>query len=67
MKAYERFLNYARTYTQSADEQGVTPSTPCQWDLARMLEKEMKEAARRLEFEIAAALRDEIIQLRGQN
>jgi excinuclease ABC subunit B len=31
------------------------------------LEKEMKEAARRLEFEIAAALRDEIIQLRGQN
>ncbi len=30
------------------------------------LEKEMKEAARRLEFELAAALRDEIIQLRGE-
>ncbi len=30
------------------------------------LEKEMKEAARRLEFEIAAALRDEMIQLRGE-
>ena len=43
MRAYERFLNYAKVYTQSADEQGVTPSTPCQWDLARMLEKEMKE------------------------
>ena len=43
MRAYERFLNYAKVYTQSADEQGITPSTPCQWDLARMLEKEMKE------------------------
>ena len=30
------------------------------------LEKEMKDAARRLEFEIAAALRDEIIQLKGE-
>ena len=30
------------------------------------LEKEMREAARRLEFELAAALRDEIIQLRGE-
>ena len=43
MRAYERFLNYAKVYTQSADEQGVTPSTPCQWDLARMLEREMKD------------------------
>ena len=30
------------------------------------LEKEMKEAARMLEFEIAAALRDQIIKLRGK-
>lgn len=30
------------------------------------LEKEMKEAAKMLEFEIAAALRDQIIQLRGE-
>ena len=29
------------------------------------LEKEMKEAAKMLEFEVAAALRDQIIQLRG--
>ena len=43
MRAYERFLNYVKVYTQSAEEQGVTPSTPCQWDLARMLEREMKE------------------------
>ena len=30
------------------------------------LEKQMKEAARMLEFEIAADLRDRIIQLRGK-
>ena len=35
--------------------------------LIARLEKEMKEAARRLEFEIAAALRDEIIELKGMN
>ena len=30
------------------------------------LEKEMKEASRRLEFEYAAVLRDQIIELRGK-
>ena len=30
------------------------------------LEKEMKEASRRLEFEYAAILRDQIIELRGK-
>ena len=30
------------------------------------LEKEMKEAAKLLEFELAAALRDQIIELRGK-
>ncbi len=43
MRAYERFLTYAKIYTESADDTGVTPSTPCQWDLARLLEKELKE------------------------
>ena len=31
------------------------------------LEKQMKEAARMLEFEVAAALRDRIIKLRGES
>ena len=31
------------------------------------LEKQMKEAAKMLEFELAAALRDQIIELRGEN
>ena len=30
-------------------------------------EKQMKEAARMMEYEYAAALRDQIIELRGQN
>ena len=30
------------------------------------LEKQMKDAAKMLEFELAAALRDEIITLRGK-
>lgn len=43
MRAYERFLTYARIHTQSADGAGVTPSTPCQWDLARLLADELRE------------------------
>lgn len=43
MRAYERFLKYAKIYTQSADGTGMTPSTPCQWDLARELERELRE------------------------
>ena len=36
-------------------------------ELIAKLEKEMKEAAKMLEFEVAAALRDQIIQLRGKD
>lgn len=43
MRAYERFLNYVKVHTQSSEESGVTPSTPCQWDLARMLAEELRE------------------------
>ena len=43
MRAYERFLTYAKVYTESDETSGVTPSSPCQWDLARLLEKELKE------------------------
>ena len=35
-------------------------------ELILKLEKQMKEAAKMLEFEVAAALRDQIIQLRGK-
>ena len=37
MRAYERFLNYAKVNTESADGTGKSPSTDGQWDLARLL------------------------------
>ena len=43
MRAYERFLKYARMNTQSSEDTGVTPSTPWQWDLARVLKQELDE------------------------
>ena len=43
MRAYERLLKYVKVHTTSAEDQGVTPSTPCQWDLARLLVDELKE------------------------
>ena len=41
MRAYERFIKYVRVTTDSADGTGETPSTPCQWDLAKILEEEL--------------------------
>ena len=43
MRAYERFLRYVQINTESAPDAGVSPSTSCQWDLARVLEGELKE------------------------
>ena len=43
MRAYERFLKYAKIHTTSAEDQGVTPSTSCQWDLARVLVDELRQ------------------------
>ncbi len=40
---------------------------PERMQLIAKLEKQMKEAAKMLEFELAAALRDQIIELRGEN
>lgn len=43
MRAYERFLKYAKVYTESEGGTGISPSTARQWDLAHMLVAEMKE------------------------
>ena len=42
MRAYERFLKYARINTESAEGTGISPSTACQWDLVNVLLDEMK-------------------------
>ena len=66
-RAYERFLSYV-AYDTTSDEKSTTfPSTPGQKVLAAVLEKEMKEAARMLEFELAAQLRDQIIRLKEKD
>lgn len=43
MRAYERLIRYAQVETTSNDSTGTHPSTPGQFDLARMLVEEMKE------------------------
>ncbi len=42
-KIAERFMRYARIFTQSKEGVADTPSTPCQWELARLLQKELEE------------------------
>ena len=39
----ERFLRYVRIDTRSDPHSPTQPSTPCQWDLLNLLEKELKE------------------------
>ena len=43
MRAYERLLNYVKVYTTSDPESGTHPSTARQFDLARMLVKELQD------------------------
>ena len=39
----DRFLTYVRVYTPSDESSGTSPSTAYQFDLARLLEKEMEQ------------------------
>ena len=43
MKAYERLLHYVTFMTPSDEDSTTSPSSECQFDLARELEKELKE------------------------
>lgn len=43
MRAYERFIEYVKIYTDSSEETDVTPSTQRQFDLSRLLAKQMIE------------------------
>ena len=61
-------LSAASDKAASAQRQGRTKAMTKQEKAAEIarLEKAMKEAAKMLEFELAASLRDQIIELRGQ-
>ena len=41
MRAYERLIRYAQVNTTSHEGAEVTPSGEGEWNLARLLEKEM--------------------------
>lgn len=43
MKAYERLLTYAKVLTPSSAASSSSPSSDCQFDLARLLKQEMEE------------------------
>ena len=43
MRAYERFITYAKIHTASSEDFVKNPSTERQFDLARLLVKELKE------------------------
>ena len=43
MKVQERLINYVTVRTPSNEESEMVPSSTCQFDLARKLEKEMQE------------------------
>ena len=42
MRAYERLLRYARIHTASSETGEGTPSTACQFDLAKLLAEELR-------------------------
>ena len=42
MRAYERLLRYARIHTASSETGDTTPSTACQFDLAKLLAEELR-------------------------
>ena len=54
----------ADTVERRGEVQGLTKQQKA--ERIAKLEKEMREAAKMLEFELAAALRDQIIELRGK-
>ncbi|MBQ7868583.1 MAG: peptidase T [Clostridia bacterium] len=43
MRAYERLLRYVAISTPACETSGVTPSSQCQFDLARVLADEMRQ------------------------
>ncbi|OUQ82228.1 excinuclease ABC subunit UvrB [Flavonifractor sp. An100] len=68
IKSVRDLLEIGVSESTDAERKGEQPALTKQQKAERIarLEKEMKEAAKMLEFELAAALRDQIIELRGK-
>ena len=50
-KLIERFLRYVRINTQSAEDTGLSPSTAAQFDLARLLVRELEAMGAQVDFD----------------
>ena len=65
-KSVRELLEISKSADLSRGPEDVQLTKQQRLERIAKLEKEMKEAAKVLEFELAAALRDQIIQLRGE-
>ena len=65
-KSVRELLEISKSADLSRGPEDVQLTKQQRLERIAKLEKEMKEAAKMLEFELAAALRDQIIQLRGE-
>ena len=66
VKAVRSILEISSSADYSLNENGVKLTASERRALIDKLEKQMREAAKMLEFELAAELRDQIIRLRGE-
>ena len=67
VKSVRNLLEISGTVEEDKNETGVKMTASEKKELIAKLEKQMKEAAKMLEFEYAAELRDKLIKLRGQS
>ena len=65
VKSVRELIDISADETEALRRDGVRMTKPEREKEIARLEKEMKAAAKRMEFEYAAALRDQIIELRG--
>jgi excinuclease ABC subunit B len=66
IKSVRGLIEISKAASEPATGTGTKLTKKERDQAVRKLEKEMKEASKRLEFEYAAVLRDKIIELRGQ-
>ena len=66
-KSVRDLIEISKSADKGYDPDEVQLTKPQRLELIAKLEREMKEAAKMLEFELAAALRDQIIKLRGKD
>ena len=65
IKSVRELLEISQEVTESYRKDGVKMTSPERKKEIERLEKQMREAARMMEYEYAAVLRDQIIELRG--